>query len=146
MAAGLTVTAENFEVFAKQFSTLVLQQMEEREVKTKKKYDICCPPERLMESDHLNCFRLLEPFGPGNPQPLFHDPAVTVLDSRAVGRDSEHLQVTIRGRYANIKGIGFSLGDQIHEVQRQPMRNMIYTPTINRFRGNVSWQLRVIDL
>lgn len=99
-----------------------------------------------MERDHLNCLQLLEPFGPGNPQPVFHDPEVTILDSRAVGRDAEHLQVTIRGRYANIKGIGFSLGNQIKDVQRQPKRNMVYTPTMNRFRGNVNWQIRVIDI
>ncbi len=62
--------------------------------------------------------QLLEPFGPGNPQPIFHDPAVTILDSRAVGRDSEHLQVTIRGKYANLKGIGFSLGNQIERCSK----------------------------
>lgn len=111
-----------------------------------KSYDIRCSPELIMEKDHLNCLRLLEPFGPGNPQPVFHDPAVTILDARAVGRDSEHLQVTIRGRYANIKGIGFSLGSQLEDVQRQPKRNMVYTPTMNRFRGNVNWQVRVIDI
>jgi single-stranded-DNA-specific exonuclease len=146
MAAGCTVAENNFTDFSKRFSALVLQKMEEVQVKVKKSYDIRCSPELIMEKDHLNCLRLLEPFGPGNPQPVFHDPAVTILDARAVGRDSEHLQVTIRGRYANIKGIGFSLGSQLEDVQRQPKRNMVYTPTMNRFRGNVNWQVRVIDI
>lgn len=146
MAAGLTVAENNFTDFSKRFSALVFQKMGEVQVKAKKRYDIRCSPELVMERDHLNCLQLLEPFGPGNPQPVFNDPAVTILDARAVGRDSEHLQVTIRGRYANIKGIGFSLGNQIEDVQRQPKRNMVYTPTMNRFRGNVNWQVRVIDI
>jgi single-stranded-DNA-specific exonuclease len=146
MAAGLTVAENNFADFSKNFSSLVLQKMNAVQVKIKKRYDIRCSPELIMEKDYLNCLQLLEPFGPGNPQPVFHDPEVTILDSRAVGRDAEHLQVTIRGRYANIKGIGFSLGNQIKDVQRQPRRNMIYTPTMNRFRGTVNWQVRVIDI
>jgi hypothetical protein len=63
-----------------------------------------------------------------------------------VGKGSEHLHLTIRGKYANLKGIGFSLGSRIVEVQKDPMRRMLYVPTMNRFRGNVSWQVRVIDL
>lgn len=146
MAAGLTVAGKNFEDFSQKFSSLVRKMMEEKQVKSRKRYDIRCSTELIMDTDHLNCLQLLEPFGPGNPQPVFHDPAVTILDSRAVGRDSEHLQVTIRGRYTNLKGIGFSLGRQINDVQKQPKRNMIYTPTMNRFRGNVNWQVRVIDI
>ena len=94
----------------------------------------------------MSCIRLLEPFGPGNPQPVFHDPAVTIIDSRTVGRDSEHLQLTIRGRYSNLKGIGFSLGNRVNDIQKKPKRKMLYTPTMNRFRGNVNWQVRVIDI
>jgi hypothetical protein len=69
-----------------------------------------------------------------------------IVDSRVVGKAAEHLQLTIRGKYANLKGIGFSLGNRIGEVQRESERILIYSPTINRFRGNVSWQVRVLDV
>lgn len=146
MAAGLTIAQQNFQPFVDNFSSIVRNKMQEKQVKAQKSYDIRCSTELIMDKDHLHCIQLLEPFGPGNPQPVFQDPAVTIIDSRAVGRDSEHLQVTIRGRYANHKGIGFSLGKLLSDVQRQPKRNMIYTPTMNRFRGNVNWQVRVIDI
>ena len=120
--------------------------MKEKLVKPKKQYDICCSAELVMNKEHLDCIRLLEPFGPGNPQPIFQDPSVKIIDSRAVGKDSEHLQVTIRGKHSNFKGIGFNLGKHLNDVQTKPERNMIYTPTMNRFRGTVSWQVRVIDL
>jgi single-stranded-DNA-specific exonuclease len=146
MAAGLTVSGNNIKNFEAYFTSLVREAMKEKQVKPKKQYDIRCSAELIMNKEHLGCIRLLEPFGPGNPQPVFQDPAVTIIDSRTVGRDSEHLQVTIRGRYSNFKGIGFSLGKCLNDVQQKPERNMLYTPTMNRFRGTVNWQVRVIGL
>jgi single-stranded-DNA-specific exonuclease len=146
MAAGLTVSDQNMNDFKKKFITLAVEAMKENKIKPKKRYDIICSVEQLMDKDHLNCFKLLEPFGPGNLQPVFKDSSVTIANTRAVGRDREHLQVTIRGKYTNFKGIGFSLGDRLDDIQKTPTRNMLYTPTMNRFRGNVSWQVRVIDI
>ena len=146
MAAGLTVSGHNLEKFTIQFMLLVRKAMQQKLITTKKQYDIRCSTDLIMDKEHLACLRLLEPFGPGNPQPVFQDPAVLIIDSRAVGRDYEHLQVTIRGKHTNLKGIGFSLGKHLSDIQRQPKRNMIYTPTLNRFRGTVSWQVRVIDI
>lgn len=146
MAAGLTVSSENLGNFEKKFVPLVFKAMQERQIVPKKQYDIRCSTELIMDKKHLDCIRLLEPYGPGNPQPVFQDPAVIIIDSRAVGRDLEHLQVTIRGKHSNLKGIGFSLGKHLNDIQKRPKRNMIYTPTMNRFRGNASWQVRVIDI
>jgi single-stranded-DNA-specific exonuclease len=146
MAAGLTVSDKNIQKFEVHFTTYVREAMRSKPVAVRKPYDIRCSAEMVMNKEHLSCLRLFEPFGPGNPQPIFHDPAVTIVDSRAVGRDSEHLQVTIRGRDTNLKGIGFSLGKRLNDIQRQPERTMLFTPTMNRFRGTVNWQIRVIDL
>ena len=146
MAAGLTVTIDNILGFETDFTKFARQAMQERRVAARKTYDIRCSTELIMDNVHLNCLRLLEPFGPGNPQPVFQDPAATIIDSRTVGSNSEHLQVTIRGKYTNFKGIGFSLGKHLDDVQKQPKRTMIYTPTMNRFRGSVNWQVRVISL
>lgn len=146
MAAGLTVSGNNLAGFEMDFTGFARQAMQEKRVAARKTYDIRCSTELIMDNAHLDCFRLLEPFGPGNPQPIFQDPAATVIDSRTVGPHSEHLQLTIRGRYINFKGIGFGLGKHLDDVQNNPKRNMIYTPTTNRFRGTVNWQVRVISL
>ena len=146
MAAGLSVAADKMEQFTAHFTALAATAMGEREVKPKKRFDICCSSELIMNEAHLHCLQLFEPFGPGNPQPVFQDNEATILDSRTVGRGSEHLQVTIRGRYTNLKGIGFGLGNLLQDIQRQPKRTMLYTPTMNRYRGNISWQVRVIAI
>src|SRR5690606_28656561 len=39
---------------------------------------------------------LLEPFGTGNPEPLFSS-TLTVLERRRVGADGSHLRLSVRG-------------------------------------------------
>jgi single-stranded-DNA-specific exonuclease len=146
MAAGLTVTAENMTPFMAKLSAVTRENWQNLVVKRKIRYDVECPVGSLMSEEYLDFFKLLEPFGPGNLQPIFQDSTARIVDSRVVGKDSEHLHLTIRGKRANFKGIGFSLGNRISEVQKEPKRSMIYTPTLNRYRGNISWQVRVIDL
>ena len=146
MAAGLTVTAANFEEFSAKFSAVAREKWKNHRIIKKMRYDIECSVENLMSDAYLGFMKLLEPFGPGNQQPIFRDSTARIVDSRVIGKTAEHLQLTIRGKYANLKGIGFSLGNRINEVQRESERTLIYTPTINRFRGNVSWQVRVLDV
>ena len=116
------------------------------QTKQKKRFDIECSVEDLMSNEYLSFMKLLEPFGPGNQRPIFQDCKARIVDSRVVGKGSEHLHLTIRGKFANFKGIGFSLGSRIAEVQNKSERVLLYSPTINRFRGNISWQVRVIDV
>jgi len=145
MAAGMTVTAEKFTVFSAAFVDMAKHKWENHRREKRRVYDIECPVEHLMSRESLDFIRLLEPFGPGNLQPIFRDSHAKIVDARLVGRPGEHLQLTIRGKLANLKGIGFRLGNRIHEVQQESERVLVYTPAINRFRGNTSWQVRVLD-
>jgi single-stranded-DNA-specific exonuclease len=147
MAAGLSLSAEKFPNFSQEFSSMSRKALLKRDLSQRKREpQIDLPVDELMAEEHLDLLQLLEPYGPGNPQPIFHDVAARVVDARAIGRDFAHLQLTIRGKYCNYKGIGFHLGKRLAEIQSSPQRRMRYTPTLNRFRGTVSWQVRVIDL
>ena len=146
MAAGLSVSEKNFQHFSEKFSIIAKAVWGTRVVTPKKSYDIECSIEKLMSDEYLRFMKLLEPFGPGNLQPVFQDNNAMITDARVVGRGAEHLQLTIRGKYSNLKGIGFNLASRISDIHRLPVRTMNYSLTINRFRGNVSWQVRVIDV
>lgn len=146
MAAGLNVKAQNFEEFRKCFMIVMKEKMVQRQVSAKRNYDIMISAESMMTEDYLKFFQLLEPFGPGNQLPVLKDPSATILDARVVGKDCEHLQVTIRGKYSNLKGIGFNMGHCLSDIQNKPKRSMLFTPTMNRYRGTINWQVRVIDI
>jgi len=146
MAAGATLVKENFTEFKNNFQSEISKEMSNRQVVMATKVVFPCSIEDVMNEDQLAFFELLEPFGPGNETPVFIDKSAKIVDARSVGRGAEHLQIAIRGKYANYKGIGFGLGTRKPEVQQNPLRQMRYTPTRNRFRGRTSWQIRVIDI
>jgi single-stranded-DNA-specific exonuclease len=54
------------------------------------------------------------PWGPGNPQPAFQWGPVTVKGTRAVGKELEHVQVSLHDASGALyKGIGFNLACEI---------------------------------
>lgn len=70
---------------------------------------------------------------------------MTVVSARAIGGNSQHLQLVLRGKYMNYRGVGFGLGSMRNEILANPVRKIVFTPMINRFKGTSEWQLRVID-
>lgn len=146
MAAGLTVVDEEFANFSKKFIQAAKKRVAERIIQPRRRYDINCPVEVVLSAEYLSFFKKLEPFGRGNEPPVFMDEKTCIVDAKTVGRECQHLQVSIRGRISNFKGIGFGLGKKIDDIQRSPIRQLLFSPTINRFRGAISWQVRVIDI
>lgn len=147
MAAGLSLKSRNVSSFKSHFKKLVEHPTYRSSIKKKAaSHDIECQVDDIMNDHSLSCFKLLEPFGPKNPQPVFLAKQSVVIDSNQIGRSNEHLKVSIRSKYSKTKGIGFNLGGRVDEIQSEPRRNILFTPTKNRFRGTTSWQLRIIDI
>ncbi len=146
MAVGLTVAENQLDNFLKLFTKEIQSQFENRKIEQTIGPDIECSVENVMNEKSLHYLSLLEPFGRHNPQPKFYDRSVQIIHAKTVGHGADHLNMTIRGVYSNHKGIGFGLGEKISDVQEEPNRSLIFTPTKNRFRGTVSWQVRVLSL
>ncbi len=146
MAAGLSVADKEFANFSRKFIQSARKHVTERTIQPRRRYDIACPVELVLSAEYLSVFKKLEPFGRGNEAPVFLDEQSCIVDAKTVGRESQHLQVSIRGKISNVKGIGFGLGKKIDDIQRAPVRQILYSPTINRFRGVISWQVRIIDI
>ena len=146
MAAGLTIMPENLSAFSKNWSNCLKQQLDE----LKSKQTIISPVEasvdQVMDRSTLEFLNMFEPFGPGNIAPVFKDRGSRIIQAKTVGKSNAHLNIVVRGEYSNYKGIGFNLGSKISDVQESPERTVYFSPTKNRYRGTVSWQLRVVDL
>lgn len=146
MAAGLTVLPENLKIFSDKWSASLKDQRDS--VKNRKK--IISPFEtsvdHVMDRETLEFLGNFEPYGPGNIAPVFKDKGSRIIQAKTVGRSNAHLNVVVRGEYSNYKGIGFNLGDKLSYVQESPERTIYFVPTKNRYRGTVSWQLRIVDM
>ena len=92
--------------------------------------------------DAVNDIRSLEPFGSGNPEPVYYSGDLAVIDSWVVGEN--HLKLRVRQGESIHEAIGFNLAG-LQPVQGS-MINMVYTPEINTWNGSEKVQLRILDL
>jgi single-stranded-DNA-specific exonuclease len=147
MAAGLTITAESHTQFKESFNRQVeLERLNSLHLIKQKNQTFECSVDDIMAEESLKYLLKLEPFGPENEKPVFVDKNATVVSCKAIGANGEHLQLTLRGKYSNYRGIGFGLGDRYAAIKQNPQREISFSPMINRYRGTIEWQLRVIDI
>lgn len=89
----------------------------------------------------------LEPFGSGNPEPLFlAGPLQVVGTPRRVGAGERHLSFRVRQQGKEMKGIAFSMADRAEELMSaQGQCCVVFTPKINDWQGWRSVELEVHD-
>lgn len=146
MAAGMSLKVNDLERFQKLFDIAVHKQCcnitGEKEEDLEEEVSI----QELFDESVLKQLFLLEPHGIGNPQPVFRDPAVSFKDIRRIGKDKSHLRLTINNGTSVINGIGFGLGELSERCQSASNKGILYSPSLNFFRGRRSWQARVINV
>ena len=103
---------------------------------------------KLFSNTTLRQLHLLEPFGQGNPQPIFRDTEARLCEIMAIGQDKRHLRLSFNNDKTTIKGIAFGLGSLAEKCRTSNNHEIYYTPSVNFFRGKRTWQARVtkIDL
>ena len=85
---------------------------------------------------------VLSPFGEANPEPLILARSLEVLESRVVGE--KHLKLRVRQGRKTFEAIGFGMSAR-HPLEGNTI-NMIFSPEMNRWKGDESIQLRIVDI
>ena len=162
MAAGLSLVKNNLSVLRDKLNVGCLLQSEDFEEKIR--FDAEIPlsyvTEKLVEN-----LSLMEPFGMGNPKPLFACRSVELLDVRIMGKEGNMCKLTGRPSGDNrnhelllFKGMDRlkrELANVFGESQSEaffagekhvPMHiHVLYEPGINEFRGRRSLQFVIRD-
>ncbi len=140
-AAGVTVRQEKFAQFVHAFESIArdLLQAEHRERLLHVDAELRWDEITLGLAEQLAA---LEPFGLGNPTPLFLVCNVPVQQRRIVGKN--HLQLQFLNADQIIRAIGFTMGD--HPDSAASPLDIICTPTPNTWNGSTTVQLKLRDL
>ena len=94
-----------------------------------------------------NVLRHLEPFGPGNPRPLFVSRRlINHRDTRAVGKEREHLRLDVTDRMSAITGIAFGRADMAEYIQNGNAVDICYELNENTFNHYTTIQMMVQDI
>ncbi|TGE09289.1 single-stranded-DNA-specific exonuclease RecJ [Hymenobacter fodinae] len=145
-AAGLTLPVENVPAFREKFERIVAGRILPEQMIPPVEID-----QKLQLSDitpsFFNLLRQMEPFGPGNSNPVFESEQVYVTpdSARIVGNSHLKLTLTQDGRHT-VDAIGFGLGEYLEEIRQGQPFHVCYTVEMNEYRGVKTLQLRVKDI
>ena len=145
-AAGITIPTENIDIFRRNINELCKNIKEVEEVQY---YDLVLTDlsELTKITDDL---KLMEPFGEGNPSPVFLIKGFTPRLSRGAYYSTfEKKPDGIKLFEKGVNAINFDMKprfmNQKGEVVIPKKMNMLGTISENIFMGNSSWQIRMTD-
>ena len=87
----------------------------------------------------------LEPFGMGNPRPLFQACGLRGRYAQAIGREGRHLRFSLLDNNRSIQAIAWQRGSEA-EMVNQGVIDIIYAPEINEWQGKKNVQCKIEDL
>lgn len=95
----------------------------------------------------LQVLRCLEPFGPGNPSPVFVTRnVINNRYTRRVGKDGSHLHLDVTDRNVAISGVAFGKGDYALHLQNGYPVDLCYEVEEDVYNGKKRVQLMVKDI
>jgi len=87
--------------------------------------------------------RQLEPFGMGNPAPVFLSRKVEVVEQKLVGSQNDHIKLKLRQDGITWDTMGFRMGNYIGELARHI--DIVYSVEVDNFNGKGQLRLNLID-
>ncbi|RQD78249.1 MAG: single-stranded-DNA-specific exonuclease RecJ [Candidatus Syntrophonatronum acetioxidans] len=107
-ACGLTLPRENLEEFRMQLNNLAEEKLSPSLLVPRLHLEAELEAEDI-SLELLDQLRLLEPFGQGNPLPLFKSDNLEIEDYNFVGKNKNHLKLRLRGKKEALEGIFFNM-------------------------------------
>ncbi|KKR76326.1 MAG: Single-stranded-DNA-specific exonuclease RecJ [Candidatus Levybacteria bacterium GW2011_GWA2_40_8] len=146
MAAGFTFETKNLNKVEKKFQELAEKAIKKELLLRKRRIDC----EIALESVSLNLYNeisKLEPFGMGNPTPVFLSRNIEIIDVWRVGAEKKHLKLKfqIPDNKSIIDGIWFGIGDE-NVFKIGDKVSIVYSLSLNEWNGVRKVELRLKDL
>ncbi len=145
LAAGFTINQEHIEEFRARMESAVLERTGGAEMVSVLNVDGRIDDPSLLTQEGVESLSLLEPFGSGNPKPVFMFSGATIQSMFEVG-GGRHLKLRLRHQNWVFDAIFFSATADQLELGPGDRADVAFTPQINEFRGTRSVQLQVCDL
>jgi single-stranded-DNA-specific exonuclease len=87
--------------------------------------------------------RHLEPYGVGNPSPVFLSRKVEVVEQKLVGNQNDHIKLKLKQDNVTWDTMGFRLGNYIGELARHI--DIVYAVEVDHYNGKGQLRLNLLD-
>lgn len=160
MAAGLSLKEENVPIFRQRINELCT--LKEEDFVEKVTIDVPMPIHYITET-FIKELGLLEPFGKGNPKPVFAEKNLRILSAVLIGKNKNVMKMRVQN------DTGFSIGAVYFQKAGEMAAYIVekfgkteadlvfagkeslvslsltYYPTINEFNGNRTLQINILN-
>ncbi|EHI75127.1 single-stranded-DNA-specific exonuclease RecJ [Streptococcus criceti] len=143
-AAGMTLPVEN----VAQLSDVLCNYIFEKELDKAGKNSLIIDEELQLSELSLETIRSLEklaPFGMDNKKPVFLLKDFKVLQSRIMGQSGAHLKLRVGQAGTEFDLVAFSQGHLAQEFAQAKNLELAVTLSVNKWNGNTSLQLMLVD-
>lgn len=93
----------------------------------------------------VRALQLLEPYGHGNPPPLFWGKRWLLQKKREVGRGGRHLQLGVQKKGLYFAGISFNGKTRLPPLTPGQELDLAFSVSFDEWRGNEALQLEILD-
>lgn len=146
MAAGFSIKVEHIDLFIKKIREVSTPLLTEEVLSKKLTIDMELAFSEIND-DLLKYLLKFEPFGLGNPEPVFMTKSLTPLYLRAIGSDGRHIKFKVSSSEGTqFSAIGFSMSDILPDLEKSKSIDLAYSLQENTWNGSSSIELKVKDV
>jgi len=146
LAAGITIESNKIPEFKSRINEISQDFIKEDDLSPELKIDTEISLSKINFS-LVKDINILEPFGIGNPQPVFCSYKNIISDWRLVGEKRKHVKVKIKEENRILEGIGFKLskiGNKIFSENK--VVSLAFNIELNKWNGTENVQLNIKDI
>ncbi len=145
MAAGMMIPIKNIAILKDRLNELAEETLSSEDLVPVHLIDARVSLEEL-ESKFFEDMELLSPYGSDNPQPLFLGEGLSSFSSPEFNKKFVKAVIGTKEGGERFEAIAFSLSEEGKRIMRSGDIDMIFTPTINRWKGRETLQLEIKDV
>ena len=149
-AAGFTIATERLTELRERLMEVAEEQLGGQELEPRQEIDEVIPLGSLPR-DTYRLIQALEPFGEGNPTPVFLSRGVQVTDVRTMGGDGQHLRLKLKDQGVTWDAVAFNQGASGQDatgavpVPGSGAIDLVYTVGVDRRRPDGALRLMVLE-
>lgn len=141
MAAGFSIQTKNIKIFSKKVNEYAKVNLSPELLDKKINVDLVLPFSFVSQKVY-NMLAVLEPYGIGNPAPLFVTKHVGVVEQKLVGKLSTHLKLVLAKDGNKVEGMLFNWNRKIDSG----FVDVCYRMTENTWNGKTAVELFIKDI
>lgn len=144
MAAGFSLATEKIDAFIKVLSEKAEVLVSDEMLKRYLKID-CLLSFDAISNELIKSLQMLEPFGMGNPEPVFATKGVEIHELRKIGKEKNHLKLKLTHDASILDAIAFGAAEKF-DLSEGDSIDVAYTISENIWNGRKSIQLKIRDI